>query len=167
MASPSSCLRALDCHPRPVAPARKPRFCSDSWTAPPESTCSARSRAPPPGSAARTVRTSSTTFPMHPASASRRRSRRAGGVQSRPSLSYGSSMTATAPQCVGGATLAFTQVGSRVIRVCGRQFRDRFLGNRRTTEFIMIHEFLHTLGLGENPPTSQAITEQVKFRCGL
>jgi hypothetical protein len=31
----------------------------------------------------------------------------------------------------------------------------------------MIHEFLHTPGLGENPPTSQAITEQVKFRCGL
>ena len=30
----------------------------------------------------------------------------------------------------------------------------------------MIHEFLHTLGLGENPPTSQAITEQVEFRCG-
>ena len=71
-----------------------------------------------------------------------------------------------APQCVGGATLAFTQVDSRVIRVCGRQFKDRFLGNRSTTEFIMIHEFLHTLGLGENPPTSQAITEQVKFRCG-
>ena len=71
------------------------------------------------------------------------------------------------PQCVGGATLAFTQIGSLVIRVCGRQFKDRFLGNRRTTEFIMIHEFLHTLGLGENPPTSQAITKQVELRCGL
>jgi hypothetical protein len=72
-----------------------------------------------------------------------------------------------APQCVGGATLAFTQIGSRVVRVCGRQFKDRFLGNRTTTEIIMIHEFLHTLGLGENPPTSQAITEQVALRCGL
>jgi hypothetical protein len=69
-------------------------------------------------------------------------------------------------QCVGGATLAFTQIGSRVIRVCGRQFKDRFLVNRKTTEFIMIHEFLHTLGLGENPPTSQAITNRVEFRCG-
>jgi hypothetical protein len=71
-----------------------------------------------------------------------------------------------APQCTGGATLAFTQVGSPIIRVCGRQFKDRFLGNRKTTEVIMIHEFLHTLGLGENPPTSQAITAQVELRCG-
>ena len=31
----------------------------------------------------------------------------------------------------------------------------------------MIHEFLHTLGLGENPPTSQAITEQVAFQVRL
>ena len=30
----------------------------------------------------------------------------------------------------------------------------------------MIHEFLHTLGLGENPPTSQEITERVSNRCG-
>ena len=71
------------------------------------------------------------------------------------------------PQCVGGATLAFTQIGSQVVRVCGRQFKNRFLENRKTTELIMIHEFLHTLGLGENPPTSQAITGQVEFRCGL
>ncbi len=69
-------------------------------------------------------------------------------------------------QCVGGATLAFTQIGSQIIRVCGRQFKDRFLRNRRTTEFAMIHEFLHALGLGENPPTSQAITKQVAARCG-
>ena len=70
------------------------------------------------------------------------------------------------PQCRGGANLAFTQVGSRVIRVCGRSFKRRFLGNQDTTEVIMIHEFLHTLGLGENPPTSQAITKQVALRCG-
>jgi hypothetical protein len=29
---------------------------------------------------------------------------------------------------------------------------------------IVIHEFLHTLGLGENPPTSAAITAQVLAR---
>jgi hypothetical protein len=71
-----------------------------------------------------------------------------------------------APQCTSGATLAFTEIGSRVVRVCGRYFRERFLKSRRTTEIVMIHEFLHTLGLGENPPTSQAITEQVALRCG-
>jgi len=30
----------------------------------------------------------------------------------------------------------------------------------------MIHEALHTLGLGENPPTSAEITERVLARCG-
>jgi len=71
-----------------------------------------------------------------------------------------------APQCRAGTILAFTQTRSRLICVCGRQFRDRFLQNRTTTEIIVIHEFLHTLGLGENPPTSQAITERVAVRCG-
>jgi hypothetical protein len=71
-----------------------------------------------------------------------------------------------APQCRAGTTLAFTQTGSRLIRVCGLQFRDRFQENRTTTEIVMIHEFLHSLGLGENPPSSQAITEQVVVRCG-
>ncbi len=36
------------------------------------------------------------------------------------------STTGTAPQCSAGTTLAFTQTGSPVIHVCGRQFRDRF-----------------------------------------
>jgi len=71
-----------------------------------------------------------------------------------------------APQCRAGTTLAFTQTGSRLIRVCGLQFRDLFAQNRTTTEIILIHEFLHTLGLGENPPTSRAITERVAARCG-
>ena len=71
-----------------------------------------------------------------------------------------------APQCRAGTTLAFTQIGSRLIRVCGPQFREQFLQNRSTTEIILIHEFLHALGLGENPPTSDAITKQVAVRCG-
>jgi len=71
-----------------------------------------------------------------------------------------------APQCRAGKTLAFTQVGSPLVRLCGLQFRDRFLQNRTTTEIIVIHEFLHTLGVGENPPTSESITKQVAVRCG-
>jgi hypothetical protein len=31
---------------------------------------------------------------------------------------------------------------------------------------LTIHEELHSLGLSENPPTSQAITAQVIARCG-
>ena len=71
-----------------------------------------------------------------------------------------------APQCRTGVTVAFTQPGSRLIRVCGRQFRNRFQRYRTNTEILMIHEFLHTLGLGENPPSTEAITEQAARRCG-
>jgi hypothetical protein len=70
-----------------------------------------------------------------------------------------------APQCRAGTTLAFTQTGSPAIHVCGRLFMKRSMRNRLTAEIIVIHEFLHALGLGENPPTSQAITEQVVVRC--
>jgi hypothetical protein len=34
-----------------------------------------------------------------------------------------------------------------------------------TAEAEVIHEMLHTLGLGENPPTSAEITSRVKGRC--
>jgi hypothetical protein len=71
-----------------------------------------------------------------------------------------------APQCRASQTLAFTQIGSAVIRVCGWQFKNRFMQNRTTTEIVVIHEFLHALGLGENPPSSHAITERVAARCG-
>ncbi|MET0168723.1 MAG: hypothetical protein ABW318_27490, partial [Vicinamibacterales bacterium] len=71
-----------------------------------------------------------------------------------------------APQCTTGTTLAFTQTGSAVIHVCAGQFMKRSMRNRMTAEIIVLHEFLHTLGLGENPPTSQAITAQVTLRCG-
>ena len=69
----------------------------------------------------------------------------------------------TAPQCWAGTAMAFTQPGSQVIRVCRREFRTR---NREAAEVILIHEFLHVLGLGENPPTSDEITERVAARCG-
>lgn len=32
-------------------------------------------------------------------------------------------------------------------------------------EAIVIHEMLHSLGLGENPPTSDYITSRVMERC--
>jgi hypothetical protein len=71
-----------------------------------------------------------------------------------------------APQCKAGTVLAFTQTGAPVIHVCGRLFVKRSMRNRMAAEIIVIHEFLHTLGLGENPPASQEITAQVARRCG-
>lgn len=69
----------------------------------------------------------------------------------------------TAPLCQAGTVMAFTHPGSQVVRVCGREFRNR---NRVAAEIIIIHEFLHVLGLGENPPTSDEITDRVTARCG-
>ena len=37
--------------------------------------------------------------------------------------------------------------------------------NPREAEAMIIHELLHTLGLGENPPTSIEITRRVESRC--
>jgi hypothetical protein len=46
---------------------------------------------------------------------------------------------------------------------------SRFAGvqarNPNLADYMVIHEMLHTLGLGENPPTSLQITERVIERC--
>jgi hypothetical protein len=52
-----------------------------------------------------------------------------------------------------------------VIHVCSNRFADRQAKDHVYVELIVIHEFLHALGLGENPPTSDAITKQVAARC--
>lgn len=70
------------------------------------------------------------------------------------------------PQCQRrAAVLAYTSVGSRVVFVCGERFAKRRLDDRVGTEFVVIHEALHSLGLQENPPSSSEITAQVRFRC--
>ena len=64
--------------------------------------------------------------------------------------------------CRSGAA-AVTAPGSRVVYICGGSFRDQSAGLRENT---LIHEMLHTLGLGENPPTSTHINARVRQRCG-
>ena len=61
---------------------------------------------------------------------------------------------------------AFTSPQSRVIHVCGARFADAFARDLTGAELLIIHELLHTLGLGENPPTSAEITAAVRHRCG-
>jgi hypothetical protein len=39
-------------------------------------------------------------------------------------------------------------------------------GHPEEAEAALIHEMLHTLGLGENPPRSRDITARVRARCG-
>ena len=62
----------------------------------------------------------------------------------------------------GQGQLAFTRVGSPVVSVCLRSFT---LLRPVKREAVLIHEMLHSLGLGENPPESVTITRQVLKRC--
>jgi hypothetical protein len=67
------------------------------------------------------------------------------------------------PLCDRRVSMASTQVGSTVVSVCLRPFT---LLPEAEQEAVLIHEMLHSLGLGENPPESVAITAQVLKRCG-
>ena len=74
---------------------------------------------------------------------------------------------ADTPQCRRDPHMAaFTVSGHQVIRVCTGRFSRAFERQMVAAEMIVIHEMLHTLGLGEDPPTSHEITEQVRRRCG-
>jgi len=68
--------------------------------------------------------------------------------------------------CQSSENLAVTNPGSAVVFVCARQFRERVFRDPAWVEAALIHEELHSLGLGENPPSSLEINEQVARRCG-
>jgi hypothetical protein len=66
----------------------------------------------------------------------------------------------------GDLLVAYTSPGHRVVYVCGSKFvHPLFRLEQRLAELLIIHELLHSLGLGENPPTSREITRQVARRC--
>jgi hypothetical protein len=69
------------------------------------------------------------------------------------------------PHCKAGGSFAFTTPGSRVVYVCGAQLKDAADQNAAKAEAVVIHEALHSLGLGENPPSSEEITARVLARC--
>ncbi len=69
------------------------------------------------------------------------------------------------PACLSGKVLAGTRPGARVFYVCVRQFRALVERDTVEAQAVVIHELLHTLGLGEDPPTSQQITTRVLERC--
>ena len=69
-------------------------------------------------------------------------------------------------RCADPRVLAFTQPGSRAVWVCGRRFSREQSSDPEYAEVVLIHETLHTLGLGEGPPASKEISRQVAARCG-
>lgn len=70
------------------------------------------------------------------------------------------------PRCANFRVLAMTSPGSRSVFICGGQFSRAHRQDPVETELVLIHEALHVLGLGEDPPTSAEISRQVEARCG-
>ena len=68
-------------------------------------------------------------------------------------------------RCRQSGILAFTTPGSRVIYLCGQDFVRATRRAPNETVAVVIHEMLHSLGLGENPPSSRDITRRVRQRC--
>jgi len=67
-------------------------------------------------------------------------------------------------RCADQSVLASATPGSRLVAVCSR-FARAYREDRTWAEVVLIHEALHTLGLGENPPTSFEISTRVSSRC--
>ena len=67
--------------------------------------------------------------------------------------------------CKRHGILAFTARGSRVIYLCGRDFERAWRRDPREVQAAVIHEVLHSLGLGENPPSPHYITHRVQQLC--
>ena len=68
--------------------------------------------------------------------------------------------------CQSRGVLAATSPLSHVIFLCGVQFFERQRLDPEYGAALVIHEMLHSLGLGENPPASNEITMGVAARCG-
>ena len=68
-------------------------------------------------------------------------------------------------RCANHGTLAFTTSGSRVVYLCGREFERAWRRDAVQAQAAIIHEVLHSLGLGENPPSPRHITHRVMTLC--
>jgi hypothetical protein len=70
------------------------------------------------------------------------------------------------PLCRDRRVFLVTYVGARVVLVCPSQFGDLAVQRPGQAAGLLLHEQLHTLGLGENPPASEDISRRVFARCG-
>jgi hypothetical protein len=71
---------------------------------------------------------------------------------------------ATRPLCQANQSQLLSAAGVPRVFVC-KSFLKTVSEQRAMAEAYVIHEMLHTLGLGENPPSSREITRQVVRRC--
>lgn len=70
------------------------------------------------------------------------------------------------PLCASGKAAAGANPGTIFIGVCKETFARVEATDPGLAANVVIHEMLHALGLGENPPSSEEITRQVARRCG-
>jgi hypothetical protein len=68
--------------------------------------------------------------------------------------------------CLDSQIVAGTNPGDRLVRVCGTRFKSIARTDSGYAAALVIHEELHSLGLPENPPSSDAITRKVVELCG-
>jgi hypothetical protein len=66
------------------------------------------------------------------------------------------------PNCRRGRPMAFTSPGSQVAFICTAEFSQ---AHPSYAEATLIHEMLHSLGLPDDWPSSEAITDRVLARC--
>jgi hypothetical protein len=69
------------------------------------------------------------------------------------------------PRCRRGGIFAVTEVGGQIVWVCPEAFQRLAWNDPGTAEVVVIHEALHSLGLGENPPSSDEINARVRAAC--
>lgn len=67
--------------------------------------------------------------------------------------------------CRSSRVYAFTRPGLGAVYVCPARFTAARHREPELAEAVVIHELLHTIGLGENPPSPEHITARVKDRC--
>lgn len=70
------------------------------------------------------------------------------------------------PRCANPRVFLVTRVGGREVLVCPAQFGDLAFRKPAQAAGLLVHEQLHALGLGENPPASEDISRRVFVRCG-
>ena len=67
-------------------------------------------------------------------------------------------------RCANDRVLAVTNPGVPIVLICSK-FYPYSWRDPDVAEATLVHEAFHTLGLGENPPSSREITEQVLKKC--
>lgn len=67
--------------------------------------------------------------------------------------------------CREAPILAMTVPGGRVVFLCRSKFSNLIRREPSALWVTVLHEELHSLGLGENPPTSEDISRRVAQRC--